>query len=416
MSMRMSRSLWIGGTLAVAPAALGAAGCSSTSSGSSEPTKIAFVDSLTGSLSGIGAQCERATLLAVRDINNAGGILGNPIVLEEQDDTSDPATGAMAAQSFIGEGHDFIYGPLGSSIALQILPMTVPAHVFVFGAGTSSPAFTTYDTQGWFARTSPTQTAPGHALAEYAVADGNMKIAMIAISNSAEQARADAFQDRATSLGATITTRINYPDNTPADYDYPGTLQQAFATNPDAVVLISYITDGVRFLTTWKTQGAFSGKWYLSDAFLTPDVPANVGAEWVEGMKAVQFARPQDAYWQYFHDQYTSAYSSEEPGVRTAEFFDGMMIAALAMVRANSMKSADWRQYVREVADPPGVVVGPGEFAKAVQLIQQGMDVNYEGAGGPVDIDQNGDVPTAPIQEVIFHNGVITPLGFYTGN
>ena len=38
-----------------------------------------------------------------------------------------------------------------------------------------------------------------------------------------------------------------------------------------------------------------------------------------------------------------------------------------------------------------------GEFKKAFQLLNQGKDINYEGAAGSVDFDKNGDVKT-PIE------------------
>ena len=47
---------------------------------------------------------------------------------------------------------------------------------------------------------------------------------------------------------------------------------------------------------------------------------------------------------------------------------------------------------LRDVATPPGEVVRPGEWAKAKKLLSEGKDVNYEGASGNVDFDENGDV------------------------
>ncbi len=40
----------------------------------------------------------------------------------------------------------------------------------------------------------------------------------------------------------------------------------------------------------------------------------------------------------------------------------------------------------------PGEVVGPGDWEKAVQLLGQGKDINYDGASGPIEFDEKGDV------------------------
>ncbi len=44
------------------------------------------------------------------------------------------------------------------------------------------------------------------------------------------------------------------------------------------------------------------------------------------------------------------------------------------------------------VANPPGEVIEPGDWAKAKQLIAEGKDVDYAGASGPHDFDEKGDV------------------------
>ena len=47
---------------------------------------------------------------------------------------------------------------------------------------------------------------------------------------------------------------------------------------------------------------------------------------------------------------------------------------------------------LREVATPPGTVIRPGEWEKAKAALAAGEDINYEGASGNVDFDENGDV------------------------
>jgi len=45
---------------------------------------------------------------------------------------------------------------------------------------------------------------------------------------------------------------------------------------------------------------------------------------------------------------------------------------------------------LREVANPPGEEVS--DVCQALKLLQEGKDINYQGASGNVDIDENGDV------------------------
>ena len=68
------------------------------------------------------------------------------------------------------------------------------------------------------------------------------------------------------------------------------------------------------------------------------------------------------------------------------------ILLALAAAKAGSDDRQAIRDALPEVANPPGEVVGPGEFAKALELIAAGEDINYEGAAGSQDFDENGDV------------------------
>ena len=70
------------------------------------------------------------------------------------------------------------------------------------------------------------------------------------------------------------------------------------------------------------------------------------------------------------------------------------------------------RDALRRVANPPGEAVGPGVegIARALALIAEVEDVNYEGASGPVDFDENGDV-TGPIEVWKIEDGEIRSTG-----
>jgi len=70
-----------------------------------------------------------------------------------------------------------------------------------------------------------------------------------------------------------------------------------------------------------------------------------------------------------------------------------LILIALAAVKAGSNDRTAIRDALRDVASAPGEKVGPGDYAKAVELLKAGKDINYEGAAGSQDFDENGDVP-----------------------
>jgi ABC-type branched-subunit amino acid transport system substrate-binding protein len=91
------------------------------------------------------------------------------------------------------------------------------------------------------------------------------------------------------------------------------------------------------------------------------------------------------------------------PAQMDAKSYDGavtLMLAALIAARdiddPTAVTGAQIRDALRATSDPAGEIVRTGipELTKAVNLIKEGRAINYEGASGPCDYDQNGNVAT----------------------
>jgi branched-chain amino acid transport system substrate-binding protein len=73
---------------------------------------------LTGGSAAFGAQLKNGVEQAVEDINAAGGILGQKIVLELGDDRADPKEGVSTANKFVADGVKFVIGHFNSGITM----------------------------------------------------------------------------------------------------------------------------------------------------------------------------------------------------------------------------------------------------------------------------------------------------------
>jgi hypothetical protein len=75
----------------------------------------------------------------------------------------------------------------------------------------------------------------------------------------------------------------------------------------------------------------------------------------------------------------------------------GLAVKAAQVDGVKEMSGVAIRDHLRPVANPPGEVVGPGvaDLKKALQLLEGKQKINYEGAAGSCDFDENGDVMTA---------------------
>jgi ABC-type branched-subunit amino acid transport system substrate-binding protein len=120
-----------------------------------------------------------------------------------------------------------------------------------------------------------------------------------------------------------------------------------------------------------------------------------VGVEFLEGTYGTSAGSPASAVRQAFEDSYVEAFAVVPPLPYLDTTYDAVVLICLAAEKAGTTTdSLAIRDALREVANPPGVVVGPGVegIRQALELIQDGEDINYEGAGGSQDFDENGDV------------------------
>jgi branched-chain amino acid transport system substrate-binding protein len=73
---------------------------------------------ITGPSAATGAQMKNGVDQAAADINAAGGILGQKIVVSYGDDASDPKQGVSVANKFSGDGVKFVIGHYNSGVTI----------------------------------------------------------------------------------------------------------------------------------------------------------------------------------------------------------------------------------------------------------------------------------------------------------
>ena len=107
---------------------------------------------------------------------------------------------------------------------------------------------------------------------------------------------------------------------------------------------------------------------------------------------------------------FKAAFGELPPTPFITNAYDAMAVIGLAayavQVKGLPVTSENIRDHLRTVANPPGEPIFPGEFRKAFELLNQGQEINYEGATGTVDFDEYGDVVT-PIEVWQYSRGTI---------
>ena len=105
--------------------------------------------------------------LALEDINAAGGVFGTDVVLIEGD-SGDTTTDIANAEvdRLLAEGADAIIGAAPRPSPRLVIDKITGAGVIQFSPANTSPDFTTYDDNGLYFRTAPSDLLQGKVLAD----------------------------------------------------------------------------------------------------------------------------------------------------------------------------------------------------------------------------------------------------------
>ena len=103
---------------------------------------IGVAGPLTGPNAAFGAQLQKGAELARDDINAAGGVLGQQIVLEFGDDVSDPKQGVSVANKFVGDGVKFVNGHFNSGVSIPASEVYTENGVLQITPASTNPVFT----------------------------------------------------------------------------------------------------------------------------------------------------------------------------------------------------------------------------------------------------------------------------------
>ncbi len=131
--------------MVLAALGLALAGCGSSSPQSAElasgaPVKIGYLASLTGFCSTFSQEYVKGAELAVKLVNEQGGVLGHKLQLIVRDDKATPTVGVSQARDLVLSGHvKYLAGTCSSAVGKSVEQLVAnPSHV-IYVAGVSDP-------------------------------------------------------------------------------------------------------------------------------------------------------------------------------------------------------------------------------------------------------------------------------------
>ena len=375
--------------------------------------RIGGLFSLTGALAAYGPTSQNGAMLAISEINKAGGVLGEEVAFTSLDDQTNPQSGVQAAKTLLHTDKvDAIIGPMSSSVYLAVAnSVTIPAQIPLISGSASAAVISSLDSKGFTFRTVPSDTAQAAALADIAHEKGFDSLGVLYMNDAYGKGLADGVAAAFAKLGGKVRGSLPF---TSGQISFRSNIEKIARTGPDALMVIAYPGDGQPIVRQALDGGNFN-QFLLSDGMKLPNLARDLGAQFLNGTAGTTaFIAPDAPSTKAFLAAYHAAYHQEPNFPYGDSSYDAVMAVALAAEIARSTHGPALRDALHKIADNTGETVGPGDFAKAKHLIAAGKPIHYIGASGTVAFDAHGDV-TRPFEhwEIqdggIQHKRIITP-------
>ncbi len=270
------RSWLAGAVIGLLLLAMGS-GCEKSSS--SHGIKVGEFASLSGKEATFGMSSHEGTLLAIEELNAAGGLLGQKLELITEDDLSKAGEPATVVNKLIArDGVIAVLGEVASSRSLEAAPICQQNRVPMISPSSTNPNVT--ETGDYIFRVCFIDPFQGTVMANFATKTLKAKKVAVFTDVKSDYSKglAKFFKESFVGAGGAITAELDFNGG---DKDFKAQLTAIKATSPDAVFVPGYYTD-VALICIQAKQLGLTVPLFGGDGWESEDL-VKIGQEAVEG-------------------------------------------------------------------------------------------------------------------------------------
>ncbi len=320
---------------------------------SGDAIRVGEFASLTGKEATFGVSSHEGTLLAIEELNAAGGVLGKKLELITEDDLSKAGEPATVVNKLIArDGVVAILGEVASSRSLEAAPICQQNKIPMISPSSTNPKVT--ETGDYIFRVCFIDPFQGTVMANFAAKTLKAKKVAIFTDVKSDYSKglAKYFKEGFAKSGGQIATELDFNGG---DKDFKAQLTAIKSSNPDAVFVPGYYTDVALICIQAKQLGLnvpfFGGDGWESDQLV------NIGQSAVEGHYFSTHYAPDVATdkSKKFVADYQKRFNGKLPDAMAALGYDSAMILADAMKRAGTTDGPKVRDALAATKDYAGV-------------------------------------------------------------
>jgi branched-chain amino acid transport system substrate-binding protein len=308
-----------------------------------EPIKVGIVLPLTGEKATFGEIERNSFLMALSDINKAGGVKGAEIKLLIEDDTGNPDVARGATEKLISKDNVVMLGGGYGSSETYAIAGVAQQKKFPFLVNTGSADKITEQGWNYIFRLNPAVSEYSKAAESFLMEVAKPKTAAILFENTLfGTSGSKEFEKSCKGLGIQVVLKEGYEHGA---IDFKPLLIKVKNAKPDLIYMISYIMDA-SLLTRQSMELDLNPKLFIGGAagFTLPEFLQNAGKA-AEGVFSADLWVPTLPYpgAMDYYQNYKKLYGKNTE-YHGAEAYAALYVIADVLKRAKSFSPEDIRQ------------------------------------------------------------------------
>ncbi|PID47806.1 MAG: branched-chain amino acid ABC transporter substrate-binding protein [Proteobacteria bacterium] len=353
-----------------------------------DPIKVGVILGFTGPIESLTPGMAGSAELALKEASESGLLLGGKKIKPVRADTTcvDAAVASSAAERLVtSEKVVAIVGAACSGASTAIATKVAAANgVAMISPSSTSPALTTVADNGMFFRTAPSDARQGEVLADIAIGRGIKEVAVTYTNNDYGKGLAESFGSAFKAKGGKVVMSAAHEDG---KADYSAEVGALSASGAKELVVLGYLDQGGRGVIQAALDADAFSRFILADGMVGDSLIKNVDGD-LEGTFGT-LPGSESAGAKMFLD-YAKENGADGDGPYRAESYDAAALLVLAMQAGKSADRASIAKNIMKVANAPGEKILPGQLAKALKILAEGGEVDYDGASN-VEFSEEGE-------------------------
>ncbi len=336
------------------------------------PVLLGFVGGLSGRVADLGISGRNGAILAVEDINSAGGVNKRKVKLVVMDDKQDGQTAEQVVNQLIDQEVVAIIGHMTSSMSMQTIPIVNEKKIIMMSPTTTTTYLSKKD--DYFYRVSSTTKSYATKMARYlfdTLTIRNVAVVYDSRNKAYTESWLGDFRKEFENSGGRIASAVTFHSG--PDVHLFDVVKQALIPGVEALVISAGAMDAAMLCQQVSKMGEnitiAASEWAATEKLL------ELGGAAVEGVIVSQFFDRNNTAPIYvkFRQDYKKRFGNE-PGFASVNSYDAVNVVFEAMKKQKSGK-----------------------------LLKESIEqiVEYKGVQGPVKIDRYGDADRKTFLSVV---------------